>query len=151
MNLISFSIFGPDIRTQQNSEEEDSTLHYISNVVRRVFNLSSNSNDNNNPINTEDLLNNTLLSVNPSDCESQEDCSICRESIQPYQIIRTIKRCDHRFHQNCIDSWFIQHHTCPICRQPIIHTEQQQPSRNRQQPQESSSIFRFPVQFEFDI
>lgn len=161
MNVISISIFGPQMRTHQDPEEE-STLGYITNIVRRVFNVTSNSNEtnnNNNPINTEHLINNTSLSVNPSDCESQEVCSICRDSIQPYQIIRTIKRCGHMFHQGCIDNWFIQHHTCPICRQSVSISEQ---SQQQQQPQESQqpqqqarqpqqSLFRFPIQFEFDL
>jgi len=163
MNVISISIFGPQMRTHQDPEEE-STLGYISNIVRRIFNVSwnSNENNNNNPINTEDLIHNTSLSVNPSDCESQEDCSICRDSIQPYQIIRTIRRCGHRFHQGCIDNWFIQHHTCPICRHSvsISHSrdaEQQQQSQQQQQPQQQQpqqqqqSLFRFPIQFEFDL
>lgn len=166
MNVISISIFGPQMRTHQDPEEE-STLGYISNIIRRVFNVSSNSNEtnnDNNPINTEDLINNTSLSVNPSDCESQEDCSICRDSIQPYQIIRTIKRCGHRFHQGCIDHWFIQHYTCPICRHSvsILHSgdaeqsqQQQQQSQQSQQPQppppQQQSLFRFPIQFEFDL
>ncbi len=156
MNVISISIFGPQMRTHQDPEEE-STLGYISNIVRRVFNGSSNSNEtnNNNPINTEDLIENTSLSVNPSDCESQEVCSICRDSIQPYQIIRTIKRCGHRFHQGCVDNWFIQHHTCPICRHSVSisqsrDAEQQQQQAQQQQPQQQS-LFRFPIQFEFDL
>ena len=76
-----------------------------------------------------------------------------------FEIIRTIKRCGHRFHQGCIDNWFIQNHTCPICRDSVSisqsrdaeQSQQQSQQSQQQQAQGSSSIFRFPVQFEFDL
>lgn len=169
MNIVSFSIFGPNIRSHHDQEEESSTLGYISNIVRRLFNVSESSenirtSNNNYQITTNDLINNTSLSINQSDCEaqSQEQCSICRDSIQSYQIIRTIKKCGHRFHQGCIDNWFIQHHTCPICRDSVSISQsrdaeqsqqqsQQSQQSQQQQQQQAQGLFRFPVQFEFDL
>ena len=52
--------------------------------------------------------------------QTQEDnCSICQDPIEQDQVMRIIRHCTHRFHQECIDTWFQQHVSCPTCRHDI--------------------------------
>lgn len=49
------------------------------------------------------------------------ECSICKEDYKTYSNI-TIVKCNHNFHQNCIDQWIAKCYeeseksTCPMCR-----------------------------------
>ena len=52
--------------------------------------------------------------------QTQDDnCSICQDPIEQNQSMRMIRHCSHRFHQDCIDTWFEQHVSCPTCRHDI--------------------------------
>jgi hypothetical protein len=52
--------------------------------------------------------------------QTQDDnCSICQDPIEQNQPMRIIRHCTHRFHQECIDTWFQQHISCPTCRHDI--------------------------------
>ena len=52
--------------------------------------------------------------------QTQDDnCSICQDPIEQDQPMRMIRHCAHRFHQDCIDTWFEQHVSCPTCRHDI--------------------------------
>jgi len=46
-----------------------------------------------------------------------EDCSICYEEITV--ISKTKLDCGHSFHQDCLDKWYINSPTCPLCRSQI--------------------------------
>jgi len=82
-------------------------------------------------INMESFLNERII-VNPSPeqieagtilttaLQTQDDnCSICQDPIEQNQSMRIIRHCAHRFHQDCIDTWFEQHVSCPTCRHDI--------------------------------
>ena len=49
----------------------------------------------------------------------EDNCTICQDSIEQGQMIRTIDYCSHAFHQTCIDTWFTSHVSCPTCRHDI--------------------------------
>lgn len=52
--------------------------------------------------------------------QTQDDnCSICQDPIEQDQPMRMIRHCAHRFHQECIDTWFQQNVSCPTCRHDI--------------------------------
>jgi hypothetical protein len=46
----------------------------------------------------------------------QEMCAICRVNFEENDIVRKINHCGHMYHLNCIDNWFQEHTTCPVCR-----------------------------------
>lgn len=46
-------------------------------------------------------------------------CNICQENYLTTDISRTIIHCNHTFHKNCIDTWFIANVRCPTCRYDI--------------------------------
>ena len=82
-------------------------------------------------INMQAFLNERII-VNPSPeqidagtilttaLHTQDDnCSICQDPIEQNQSMRIIRHCTHRFHQDCIDTWFQQHVSCPTCRHDI--------------------------------
>ena len=48
-----------------------------------------------------------------------DNCAICQDPIEMDQMMRIISHCTHRFHQECIDTWFQSHVTCPTCRHDI--------------------------------
>ena len=45
-------------------------------------------------------------------------CYICLDSFNKKNLIRSMITCDHYFHKECIDKWFITSGKikCPICR-----------------------------------
>lgn len=45
--------------------------------------------------------------------ENYKECSICLEKIN--KNIRKTK-CNHEFHQKCLDKWIENNNTCPDCR-----------------------------------
>jgi len=50
--------------------------------------------------------------------EKEDICSICLDIFNDDDILRKMP-CNHYYHQTCIDEWFKNHNTCPICRQNI--------------------------------
>ena len=49
-----------------------------------------------------------------------DQCSICMEDVDVGRIMRRLT-CDgqHYFCQQCIEGWFAEHNTCPLCRHKI--------------------------------
>lgn len=43
-------------------------------------------------------------------------CNICLEDCLEGQRVRNLSTCKHVFHMKCIDTWFIQNKSCPVCR-----------------------------------
>lgn len=59
--------------------------------------------------------------VDETECET---CSICQEQFTQRCIVRQIDRCNHYFHQACIEKWLGDHTTCPLCMQEIAGQEE---------------------------
>ena len=54
--------------------------------------------------------------------EGEFDCSICLEKVNigdKMKILPCSETVNHKFHSKCIDEWFRQRDTCPICRSTI--------------------------------
>lgn len=45
-------------------------------------------------------------------------CPICLSEYQSKETLRTIPKCNHYFHANCVDNWLRLNATCPLCRNP---------------------------------
>lgn len=43
-------------------------------------------------------------------------CNICLEDCVEGQRVRNLSTCKHIFHMKCIDAWFIENKSCPVCR-----------------------------------
>ncbi|KAL0548408.1 hypothetical protein IC582_012858 [Cucumis melo] len=47
------------------------------------------------------------------------DCAVCLSEFEENEKGRTLPKCSHSFHIDCIDMWFHSHATCPLCRSPV--------------------------------
>ncbi|PUZ56992.1 hypothetical protein GQ55_5G392900 [Panicum hallii var. hallii] len=48
------------------------------------------------------------------------DCAVCLSELEPGEKARSLPRCGHRFHVECIDAWFRGNATCPLCRADVV-------------------------------
>jgi hypothetical protein len=44
------------------------------------------------------------------------ECAVCLEDFEQGEQGRTLPKCGHDFHLECIDMWLHSHSTCPLCR-----------------------------------
>jgi hypothetical protein len=44
------------------------------------------------------------------------ECAVCLEDFEDAEVGRTLPKCGHSFHLDCIDMWLHSHSTCPLCR-----------------------------------
>jgi hypothetical protein len=51
--------------------------------------------------------------------EEDEVCAICQDQMPVSTEARCITACDHKFHVECIDTWFQRNVHCPNCRHDI--------------------------------
>uniref|UniRef100_A0A3Q7GFX6 RING-type domain-containing protein n=2 Tax=Solanum lycopersicum TaxID=4081 RepID=A0A3Q7GFX6_SOLLC len=59
---------------------------------------------------------------------SPADCAVCLDNFKVGEKCRTLPKCNHSFHVQCIDSWLKKTAVCPICRasaKSIVETEEQ--------------------------
>lgn len=55
--------------------------------------------------------------------EATQDCIVCLESLKEGENCRSLPKCKHIFHANCVDSWLIRVPSCPVCRQIVVKPE----------------------------
>jgi hypothetical protein len=63
-------------------------------------------------------------------------CAVCLGDYLQDEKIKHLPACNHCFHVQCIDKWLSTNLTCPICRTPLIRSEEignvtEQSNRNR--------------------
>lgn len=62
-----------------------------------------------------DLLRSLPISFrSPSD--DLIECTVCLGEVEEGEKLRILPKCRHGFHVDCIDMWFFNHATCPLCR-----------------------------------
>jgi hypothetical protein len=64
-----------------------------------------------------------VLLLPESRCDVVVDCSICGEHI-PLKYLHRKLPCNHTFHIECIDRWFQQNFSCPVCRCRFVMNSQ---------------------------
>ena len=110
-----FSIPVNELFQQQNPGE----VGFISRFEEIIRNISTTPAENNNTGLSYRGFENTQLYIHRSDIEGEEEiCAICHGNIEDGEEVRriNINSCNHRFHSGCIDTWFRNHQTCPVCR-----------------------------------
>ncbi|XP_073291160.1 putative RING-H2 finger protein ATL21A [Primulina huaijiensis] len=70
----------------------------------------------------------SLVIINESKTNSEPDsssyiCPICLEGYKSQDIVRSIAKCEHRFHADCIELWLRKNITCPVCRTTLSDVE----------------------------
>lgn len=50
---------------------------------------------------------------------SSDICAICQDTYSAGSTQRIINACHHKFHSQCIDTWFQRNVHCPVCRHDI--------------------------------
>ena len=105
---------GPPQQLFQNSSSGESPQQQPQPQPSHIFQPSQTSQ-------THDMRPTLLLlrlqtEVNVQASDSEDTCSICRETFSRGNVLRKIRPCHHQFHQQCIDQWFEAHITCPHCR-----------------------------------
>ena len=73
-------------------------------------------------LSVRDLNVNTSISIYLRGNNPPEKCSICYENLRSFQIVRELS-CGHKFHQKCVDKWFENKDTCPLCRYCLLDTD----------------------------
>ena len=114
------------VRRPQSSQAAE---QIVTNFINELLHPSSQSTD---LTSLESFLNSTVV-VRPTEEQIQrativitsfnpppyDNCTICQDAMEEGQTIRVLSDCTHRFHQECIDTWFQSHVTCPTCRHDI--------------------------------
>ena len=93
-DLVEVTLYSQTINTSTEQSMED--VNIIPNI-----NILSNSSS----VHIYSTLNTTFT-----------QCPICQENFTENSIVRKINSCDHIFHIGCIDTWFEENITCPVCR-----------------------------------
>lgn len=47
------------------------------------------------------------------------ECAVCLGEFEEGELIKQLPNCNHSFHSSCIDAWFRDHSSCPLCRLQI--------------------------------
>ncbi|KAG0586440.1 hypothetical protein KC19_2G090700 [Ceratodon purpureus] len=47
------------------------------------------------------------------------ECAVCLEDFESGEKGRTLPKCGHHFHLDCVDMWLYSHSTCPLCRASV--------------------------------
>ncbi|RHN42975.1 putative transcription factor C2H2 family [Medicago truncatula] len=79
-----------------------------------------------NPITTTQYLN-FIEEKNPTTrlkklAAEHIDCRVCLSEFEEGDIVRSLN-CEHTFHKDCLDKWFLQEQycaTCPLCRNKVL-------------------------------
>lgn len=53
--------------------------------------------------------------------KEESSCSICLQGLKDGELARSLPRCGHIFHLNCIDEWLNRQGTCPMCREHVFN------------------------------
>lgn len=61
----------------------------------------------------------TINRITHTETDISGQCPICYDDYSGNDL-RVINTCSHAFHKECIDRWFVNNHTCPMCRRDLL-------------------------------
>ncbi|XP_011003837.1 PREDICTED: RING-H2 finger protein ATL63-like [Populus euphratica] len=61
-----------------------------------------------------------LFVYKAEECKQGLECVICLSPFEENEAGRSLTRCGHGFHVECIDMWLNSHSNCPVCRAPAV-------------------------------
>jgi len=73
---------------------------------------------------TAGLNSEQIRGLERTECDEVTQCSVCLDNIQPGNQQITLE-CDHTFHEMCLVRWAQRRNTCPMCRIPIVQTDEE--------------------------
>ncbi|VAI71550.1 unnamed protein product [Triticum turgidum subsp. durum] len=73
------------------------------------------------------------------------ECAVCLSEVADGEKVRTLPKCGHRFHVDCIDMWFHSHDTCPLCRAPVGADAESAAEGLPRVPREDHAAPEFPM------
>lgn len=73
-----------------------------------------------------------------------QECAVCLCEFQENDECRILPKCNHSFHTACIDTWFLSHSTCPLCRTSAEPPNSLSAVERQEASEESISVFLFP-------
>jgi hypothetical protein len=54
-----------------------------------------------------------------TEVDNEGVCVVCMEELQSVKPCRKINKCNHVFCSSCIEKWFQENKTCPVCMQHV--------------------------------
>jgi hypothetical protein len=90
------------------------------------------------------------VSAAPAGQEEAETCAICFCEYEGFDSVKTLPKCGHLYHTECIDTWLSRGTTCPLCKRAVWEEqqeeetqgdeEQQQEQQQQQQQQQGDAV-----------
>lgn len=86
----------------------------------------------------DDAIENLCSSkITQAQVDSALQCSVCFEDFKLDEDVKKLP-CEHCFHKDCIVPWLKLHGTCPICRKPVVPTDE---ASQQETPENTGSFF----------
>ncbi|KAL3611498.1 hypothetical protein D5086_002518 [Populus alba] len=61
-----------------------------------------------------------LFVYKAEECKQGLECVICLSPFEENEVGKSLTKCGHGFHVECIDMWLNSHSNCPVCRAPAV-------------------------------
>ncbi|XP_011024924.1 PREDICTED: RING-H2 finger protein ATL63-like [Populus euphratica] len=61
-----------------------------------------------------------LFVYKAEECKQGLECVICLSPFEENEVGKSLIKCGHGFHVECIDMWLNSHSNCPVCRAPAV-------------------------------
>lgn len=88
-----------------------------------AFNITENDEDDDDDfmdmVSLEDLRNHTKIQVIQTLLTEHNMCAVCHAEYELNDVVREL-RCNHKFHQACVDRVLEDSVTCPMCRHRVV-------------------------------
>jgi hypothetical protein len=102
INLMTGIFHGPSIPVQNIMGGNAAAQSFLNPVIVRPT--------------AEQIASGTAIEIIDSD---DEICAVCQDTLTAGTQALNLVACDHRFHSDCIHTWFARNVVCPVCRHDI--------------------------------